>query len=78
MSGLWLFLGKFLSTISNTPQGLYPTEITMNNPELLKRLDIAEGTRRLTNFRIASNLEITNYARIVRKIESEMREKKIL
>jgi glutamate synthase domain-containing protein 2 len=47
--------------------GLCPTGITTNNPELLKRLDMDEGIRRLTNFMTASNLEISNYARIVGK-----------
>jgi glutamate synthase domain-containing protein 2 len=47
--------------------GLCPTGITTNNPDLLQRLDMVEGIRRLTNFMTVSNLEVANYARIVGK-----------
>ncbi len=47
--------------------GLCPTGITTNNPDLLERLDVAEGIRRLTNFMAVSTLEMANYARIVGK-----------
>jgi glutamate synthase domain-containing protein 2 len=52
--------------------GLCPTGITTNNPDLLQRLDVNEGIRRLTNFMTASNLEIANYARIVGKDDVRM------
>ncbi len=58
--------------------GLCPTGITTNNPDLLKRLDMGEGIRRLTNFMAASNLEIANYARIVGKNDVGMLEREDL
>jgi len=47
--------------------GHCPTGITTNDPNLLQRLDVAEGVRRLTNFMNVSNTEIANFARILGK-----------
>ena len=58
--------------------GLCPTGITTNNPDLLERLDVAEGIRRLTNFMTVSNLEMANYARIVGKNDAKLLRKEDL
>jgi glutamate synthase domain-containing protein 2 len=47
--------------------GRCPTGITTNDPNLLQRLDVGEGVRRLTNFINVSNMEIANLARIAGK-----------
>jgi glutamate synthase domain-containing protein 2 len=47
--------------------GHCPTGVTTNDPALIQRLDVEEGIRKLTNFINVSNLEVTNFLRIVGK-----------
>ena len=47
--------------------GLCPTGVTTNNLVLAQRLDVEEGTRRLTNFIKVSNMEVAGICRIVGK-----------
>ena len=47
--------------------GYCPTGVTTNDPSLVQRLDIDEGVRKLTNFINVSNIEMSNFLRIVGK-----------
>lgn len=47
--------------------GYCPTGVTTNDPVLTQRLDVDEGIRKLTNFINVSNLEVTNFCRIIGK-----------
>jgi glutamate synthase domain-containing protein 2 len=47
--------------------GHCPTGVTTNDPALVKRLDVDEGVRKLTNFINVSNIEVANLMRIVGK-----------
>jgi len=44
--------------------GKCPTGVTTHDPELMKRLDVAEGARKLKNFLRVSTEEIAEFARI--------------
>lgn len=47
--------------------GLCPTGITTQNPQLMKQLDVKEGTEKLTNFLELSTEEVANLTRVVGK-----------